>query len=760
MRVHPLLVIGGVFGAAALTTVFVVSQFPREGQVVAPKGALAAVPETTPALEPAPGPGDGALEVRVTAGGEPQAGVAVRAYANDPALGWRRAGEARTASDGTARLFARPGTYLLAARAAGLAPAHAEAVRHADEDATRLEVVLEPSAALDGRVTARGGGAIAGARVRVVPVVSRFPGFAVPSAPAEETAVAETGPDGSFRVDGLAPGTYAVAVEATGYHRVLRRAPVPGETLGIAMEPLGRVEGIVLRDGTPAAGATVRAASADHGAGATAGADGRFALSAPAGSYRVHAALGDRAAAAGPIAVAAGATAAPLELRLGPAATVEGEVTLAASGKPVPGAEIALFPHETGELAARARADAAGRFRVAGLAPDAFDVRATAPGASPGLVAAVTLAPGGRFPIRFALAGTGSAEGTVKDLAGRALAGVRVQVVQRGDGLAGAAPLEARSGFDGTWRIDGIEVGRAEILARQDGVAIGASRAVRVEVGRASRADLFLAEAGVLAGRVRAGGKPPPAGSVVLAVPMRAGLGTVQVARAPADASGNFRLALPAGEYRVHAAPGDAARTDLRVAPAFARVEGGATASLELALAAPAPEDGLEILVLEPGGAPSPGAVVTLSRPDDTAVAFATSAGEDGRVPLAGKMGVAGRRVAIRARNGGRSGAVTVNLPASGTVPVTLSPGGSVRGRVRAAGRAPAGFTVEIASQPSPAAWRTVDLHRFAGDRFELVDLPAEPLRLVVRADDGRRGQAEVSVAAGEVRTVEIALTR
>jgi len=53
-----------------------------------------------------------------------------------------------------------------------------------------------------------------------------------------------------------------------------------------------------------------------------------------------------------------------------------------------------------------------------------------------------------------------------------------------------------------------------------------------------------------------------------------------------------------------------------------------------------------------------------------------------------------------------------------------------------------------------------LDVHRFAGDRFELGDLPAERLRLAVRADDGRRGEVELRVASGEVRAVEIALDR
>jgi hypothetical protein len=63
-----------------------------------------------------------------------------------------------------------------------------------------------------------------------------------------------------------------------------------------------------------------------------------------------------------------------------------------------------------------------------------------------------------------------------------------------------------------------------------------------------------------------------------------------------------------------------------------------------------------------------------------------------------------------------------------------------------------------VSSQPAAGSWRTVDVHRFAGDRFELADLPAEPLRLSVRAADGRRGAAEVRLAPGERRSVEIAL--
>jgi 5-hydroxyisourate hydrolase-like protein (transthyretin family) len=760
MRVRAAPLLAAVFGAAAAAAAFVVSQMPREGQVSPPaRVAIAAAPdETSPVLEPAAGPADGAVEVHVTTGGEPQAGADVRLYLA-PAAGapWRRAGDATTDRDGLARLLARRGAYLVAVRAPGLAPGRSEVVRTADEELSHAEVALEPVAELHGRALVREGGPAAGARVRAIPLVSRWPGLDPPSAPPEETAVGVADAAGTFHIDGLSPGSWAVTVEAPGYHPVLiPRVAVPGDALAVAVEPLGEVAGRVLdADGRPAADALVRAASGDHGASARAGPDGRFTLAAPAGSYVLAAVLGERAgAAAAPIAIAAGAAVRGVEVRLGPAASIEGAVSRA-GGAPAAGAQVALFAHGTHERVAHAVVNADGRFALGPLAPGAYDLRAAAPGASPAWIEGVTLAPGVRFPIRIALRGTGAVAGTVRDLAGRALAGVRVRAVQHGDGR-GAGPAEARTDFEGRFHLDGLDVGRAEIVARLEGVLLGAVRAVQVAEERATRVDLLLPEAGAVVGRVSEHGRPPAAGTTVVAVAMNGGPRTLQVARAIADASGNYRLSLPAGDYRVHAAPGHEASTELRVAPAFARVEPRQTARLDLSLAPAAREEGVEILVLEPGGAPSPGAVVTLARPDDGRIALATSTGEDGRVAIGSRMGIAGQRVTIRARSGGRTGAETVAFPAAGTVPVRLSPGGAVAGVVR--GAHVTGFTLEISSQPAAGGWRTLEVHRFAGERFELLDLPPEPLRLAVHADDGRRGTADVRVAPGERRAVEIAV--
>ncbi len=760
MRVRPLALIVAIFGSAAATAAFVVTQMPLEGQVSPPASTADALapPVISPPLEPPATAADGVVEVRVTAGGEPQRDAEVRLYAASQEVGgpWRRAGSSRTDHAGVVRLPARPGLFLASARAPGLARRVAEVVRGRGEESTRVDLALEPAVALDGRASAPEGGPVAGARVTVVPLVSRSPGFATASAPPEETAVSDTDAAGAFRVAGLAPGSYAVSVAAPGRHpTLLPRVAVPGEALAITIAPLGAAEGVVLLpDGRPAAGALVRAASADHGASATAGADGRFLIAAPAGSYLVVASLGDRAGvSAEPVAVTAGASARGATIRLGPAAILGGTVSLA-GGEPAAGARVALLGHGSREVLATASVGAEGAFEVRGLAPTAYDVEVAAPGASPARLAGVTLAEGARFPVRIALAGTGAVEGAVTDVAGRPLAGIRVRALQRGDGLPGPSP-ETRTGFDGRFRLDGLEVGRTEIVAHHPAALLGASRAVRVSAGRAAALDLVLPDAGVLAGRVSEEGRPPRAGTTVVAVPMSGGAGTLQVARAVADASGNYALSLPAGEYRVHAAPGAAQRTDLRVAPAFARVEAGQETRRDLALSATSREQGVDILVLEPAGAPSPGAVVTLSRPDDGRVALATSAGEDGRVSIDRRMGMAGREVTIRGRNGGRAGSVTLRLPEAGTVSMRLHPGGTVEGVVRGAR---SGFTLEVASQPGQDGWRTLDVHRFAGERFELGDLPPEPLRLVARSDDGRRGAAEVRVGPGETHAVEIAL--
>jgi hypothetical protein len=347
----------------------------------------------------------------------------------------------------------------------------------------------------------------------------------------------------------------------------------------------------------------------------------------------------------------------------------------------------------------------------------------------------------------------GAVEGMVSAGAGRTLAGVRVQLASRADGAAGLRPVEVRSGFDGRYAFDGVEAGRAVLVAAQDGIALGTSRAVQVVAGRPAVADLTVPEPGVLEGLVSGAGAP----AVVVITPLHAGPGAAQVARAAVDRGGAWRVQLPAGQYRVHAAPAAAARTDLRVAPAFTAVTPGRTTRLDLTLAPPSAEEGVAIRILEPGGAPSAGAAVTVSRPGDARVAFAAAAGDDGVLTIAREMGMAGQPVALSVRNGGRTGAFAGTLPASGEVVVRLQAGGAVEGLVRGGG-AVAGFTLTVSAEPSPGGWRTIEVLQVRGDRFDLGDLPPEPVRLSARTSDGRTGEVEVRLAPGQVVQATIPL--
>jgi hypothetical protein len=229
------------------------------------------------------------------------------------------------------------------------------------------------------------------------------------------------------------------------------------------------------------------------------------------------------------------------------------------------------------------------------------------------------------------------------------------------------------------------------------------------------------------------------------------------VARAAVDRGGAYRLSLPAGQYRVHAAPAAAARLDLRATPAFTAVAAGRTSRLDLTVAPASAEEGVTLAIQEPGGAPSAGASVTVSRAGEERVAFAAAADDAGRLVIARAMGMSGQPVTVRARNGGRTGAFTGPLPETGEVAVRLEPGGAVEGTVAGGGRV-GGFTLEVEAEPVPGGWRTLEVVRFPGDRFDVGDLPPEPVRLIARTADGRAGVAEVRLAPGQAASVAIAL--
>ena len=198
---------------------------------------------------------------------------------------------------------------------------------------------------------------------------------AVLASQARVRAVADV--DGRFTLS-APPGAYRLLVEAAGFP-LAARAPVevPSADLTLAVEGQGRtIAGMVLRDGAPADGATVRLAAEAGGPErrTRAGADGRFAVTGlGAGVYAVRAETnGATSATIRGVSAAAGPAGPSLRLALSPAGAIVGRVT--ADGA-VPGSAVEVraedrsLPPGEDPLAVVARTTGAGAFTLAPLPP-------------------------------------------------------------------------------------------------------------------------------------------------------------------------------------------------------------------------------------------------------------------------------------------------------------------------------------------------------------------------------------------------------
>jgi hypothetical protein len=229
------------------------------------------------------------------------------------------------------------------------------------------------------------------------------------------------------------------------------------------------------------------------------------------------------------------------------------------------------------------------------------------------------------------------------------------------------------------------------------------------------------------------------------------------------DATGAFQLTLQPGTYELRVSTAEGWPFGDTVSK-MVDVKGGGTVQVELIWQSDARErDELRGLVLEPDGTPSPNAFVTLL-PDDGIQGPRMNAPADaqGRFSFSlSEEDVAGAvRMKLIARNGGRVGEVRGVRPGEQGLAVKLRPAASVRGRVvRASGGAPVkGFTLSAEPQDVRSFLFDHVTWEFPGDRFELADIPAEPVRLTVRTADGSGGIAMVSAGAGDVSELEISV--
>jgi len=427
-----------------------------------------------------------------------------------------------------------------------------------------LRVALALGASLAGVVRTVGGQPVAGAEVRAAE--TGFWGF-----PGEELAKTTCDAAGAFTLRHVRAGKILLLAEGEGYLEIkpLELELREGEERGglvLTLEEGAALAGHArFPDGAPAAGAAIEvdfdpaamvgmgAMNAARGADgkATAAADGSFRVSGLGkGPFRVTASLDRdagpdtdewRARVAG---VAAGTSDVLLELRA-PVALV-GRV-LARSGAPVSKFRVrAQLPSavffELGEKRDRTFEDENGAFRLEGLDPGTWEVRASADGFGPSLPLQVSVPQAGE-PLVITLAPAASVGGTVLDPQGAPVAGAKVaphvDTAQRLQRLRGDPDqAEAVSQEDGTFLLSGLAEGRMALEARARGFAGSEPLEVELRAGETSTGlVLRLRKGATVTGEVYGPDGKPVSVRVMAQAP-----GGLEMSMAQSDGEGRFRL--------------------------------------------------------------------------------------------------------------------------------------------------------------------------------------------------------------------------
>ncbi|HEV8232674.1 MAG TPA: carboxypeptidase regulatory-like domain-containing protein [Thermoanaerobaculia bacterium] len=639
------------------------------------------------------------------------------------------------------------------------------------EDVTLDDVELPASEKISGRVSDEGGKPVARARVRTTR------GLSFDEDDVIFYSEATTAADGSYSIPNAAATGGGVSVRAPGYSPS-RQASIQRRTvINVTLKKGGTIRGTVVDlAGKAADGAAVLTGSLAVRADAA----GAYLLSGVSAGSVDLVAFGkdDLAARKDTVRVKKGDTV-EVPLRLAKAASVTGSVIDERTRRPLAGARISAstasfgFGDET--RSRRARTDAKGRFRIAGLASRRYTVRAAKtdylPVSMPGIVAVVAQPAN----VAIALQKASAIAGRVTDESGAPVPGARVRIARdtnvralmRGGPSAFLGRPGVTSGPDGTFRLRGLSAEKNVTLeAAKTGYATAKRHGVTVKPGETVKDVALILKRGLEArGRVvDAAGQPIPGAEVRLSQSERGGARFVfQMAgmnRDQADATsgtdGSFRVAgLEAGEYAL----------------AVSR-EGYATKRVpSVAVQAPGPSEWPAVVLT--AGVPIAG-LVRNSKGEAVVgadvFAFGDGAGpRNARTDLEGRFRLEGfsadRPVMVNVRADGYASLQKRLTPSPGEVVLVVKTSSTIRGRVEDAetkrpvtdftatytesqGGIAGGFRMVMAGGESEKAFQSTD------GSFELADVP--PGKWIVRASSLGYRPAEVSgIEVGEGETKE-----
>ncbi len=481
----------------------------------------------------------------------------------------------------------------------------APARRAAEASPTRLE----------GTVSAKGG-PLLGA------VVTVLEGSGAPASFASgERATVRVALDGQWSVEGLLPGTYAVAATAHGFlpavsERIELLAEQTLSGVDVELAQGGQTVTGTVHDagGGPVEGAFVRAVRPGMPPYSTMSAeDGSYTLTLPSGAYELEAREPDYQSQTRRLTLRDSERI--LDFQLIPGAAIFGTVVDRTTGDPVPGAVISFgrkfrsgggFASNRSTDDERVTTDAQGRFSLRQLRAAEYQLFATADHAA------------SRAPTTVAI-GVAEQENDVLLLVDPAF-NVSGRVVDQNDPSSGIAnvdieafgvgaqvSVETKTDGNGNFVLRGLNPGSYPLNVRGADVVFSD---VTIEVTHADlEGTVVTAERGTtLRGRL----SPPTAGSIALKVPAGAmGLRRfefarkVSGARTQAGGDGTFELSAPVGQWTLVATSSDGSLAELELDIP----EGGLEDDLRVEMT---PRPFIAGHLVDPEGAPVVGATLTV----------------------------------------------------------------------------------------------------------------------------------------------------
>ncbi|HEX7181544.1 MAG TPA: carboxypeptidase regulatory-like domain-containing protein [Thermoanaerobaculia bacterium] len=335
-----------------------------------------------------------------------------------------------------------------------------------------VQLVLPPSAALEGTVRNAQGAPVPRARIAVRPATADRP---EDGARAVEDRQVDA--EGRFRVDGLAPGAVLVLADHDRYRQVERPLDLrPGvNRIDLVLEPGLAVAGRVVDEaGDPVAGAQVRLAEAGaDSASARSRADGSFRLTGlSAGRHSLEASREGFS----PAQLTVELVETPvegIELRLERGAILEGRL-LGLDAGDLARVKVSAFSPELGVRTGTVGGD--GRYRIEGLLPGNWMAAASVPPGSRQAKAPVRVAAGASPAIADLDFRQGLTLSGRVLLDGAPLADVRVEAIGTASQGGGAAVTDER----GEIRISGLEPGRYRLVLSHPARGLADERTVEL----------------------------------------------------------------------------------------------------------------------------------------------------------------------------------------------------------------------------------------------------------------------------------------